>query len=454
MREEPSSGRELKAITGFADYQEREHIQLDIWLRKLKEVFSKNGFCPFYPRPVEHTEMLVKKGGINGQVYVLGRLQDLSITDLALPFDRTVPLALWVNRHANDIVFPYKRYDISHSWRGEHAQKGRFRAFFQADVDVLGRELSLLADAECIGTIWQALKAIDIDTFHMYLNHMQISKSLLLTLNPNDDQINQLLGIVDKIEKVSKSDLIDEIKKLIPERTDSELNEFYETIRFKGPFEDFPRRVVEHDPAALEAFQQLEELFTLLASYRIDMSRLQFCPSMVRGLNYYTGIVFETYLDEFPRGGSIASGGRYNDLVGKVSEDVSVMSANLEGVGGSIGVTRLFELVKEKIPQGSRTTSDVLVLYRNDLEKCRSFQKRAIEIAVALRDHGVKVDVQGTHQKMKTLLSYADRKGYPQVIAIMDDSSVVVRDMTMKKQQDFQTDQLAVQSCFQKYSKG
>jgi histidyl-tRNA synthetase len=450
MDEGASSGRDLKAITGFADYQEAEHIRIDDWLRRLKDIFSKNGFCPFHPRPVEHTEMLTKKGGINGQVYVLGRLQDKSITDLALPFDRTVPLALWVNRHANDIVFPYKRFDISHSWRGEHAQKGQFRAFIQADVDVLGRDLSLLADAECIATIWQGLTALGINAFHMYLNHMQISRSLLLTLKPDENQINQLLGIVDKIEKVSKTDLLDEIKKVLPERSNEELDEFYETIRFKGPFTEFPRKVLAHDTCANEAFQQLEELFTLLEVYRIDCSRLQFCPAMVRGLNYYTGVVFETFLDDVPRGGSIASGGRYNDLVGKVSDDVSVCSANLEGVGGSIGVTRLFELVKEKASCGSRTIADVSVIYRNDLEKGKSFQKRAIEMALALREHGLKVDVGGTHQKMKTLLSYADRKGFPFVISIMDDNSVVVKDLVNNAQSDLLNDSLAVEALLHK----
>lgn len=444
------SGRTLKSITGFADYKESEHIQIDRWIRSLRDIFIKNGFSPFYPRPAEHTEMLVKKGGITGQVYVLGRLQDMSITELALPFDRTVPLALWINRHASDIVFPYKRFDISHSWRGEHAQKGRFRAFFQADVDIVGRDLSLLADAECLATIWQALHSIGITKFHLYLNHMQISRSLLQTLNPDDLQMNQLLGIIDKIDKVSKEELIAEIKRLLPGRSDSELEEFYTTIGFKGNLADFSRKSLEKDGAAITAFQQLEELFSLLSSYGIDLSRVAFCPSMVRGLNYYTGVVFETFLDDVPRGGSIASGGRYNDLVGKVSDEPSVMCADLEGVGGSIGVTRLFELLKDQIPRACRTNSDVLVVYRNEPAKLLSFQRRAIGIAMALRDRGVKVDIHGSHQKMKTILSYADKKGYPYMVSIMDDSSVVVRNLLEKCQSDLPNDELAVEEICRK----
>ena len=447
-----SAGRDLKSISGFADYEEWEHIQIGMWIDALKNVFSSSGFTPFYPRPAEYTENLVKKGGIAGQIYVIGRLQDMSMTDLALPFDRTIPLALWVSRHAMNIVFPFKRYDISYSWRGEHAQKGRFRAFFQADVDILGRNLSLLADAECIGAIWRALRAIHIPDFHQYLNHMNISRSLIAQLNPQPDQVEKLLVIVDKIEKISKEDMLKEIRALLPDRSEEELENFYTLMHFKGNLRDFPLDKISQDPVAVEAFGQLQELFSLLESYQIDPTKIQFCPSMVRGLNYYTGVVFETFLDSCPQGGSIASGGRYKDLIAKVSDNPTNAAFEIEGVGASIGVTRLFELLKAQYQKGLCTTASVLIAYRDDSEKGASFQKRSINIASVLRDKGIWADVYCAKQKLKSILSFANKKGYPFLIAIMDDGSIVVRDLKSNSQEDLSSDHAAVETFLRKIS--
>lgn len=435
-------------ISGFTDYKEAEHIAISDWKRTISAVYSQYGFTCFEPRPVEYTKSLCKDGGIPKQIFTVGRLVDGKMTDMALPFDRTVPLALWINRHATDVCFPFKRQDISLSWRGEHAQLGRFRSFYQADVDMIGRNLKLTADSECITAIYRALHAIGINDFRIYLNHMNISKTLVRTLEPAEEQMPELLRIIDKIEKITKDEMIQEIQNLLPHLSRERLERFVAIIAFKGPLTEFPLTEIEHDETAQIAASQLRNLFELLEIQGIPLSILQFCPSMVRGLDYYTGVVFETYLNAID-GGSIASGGRYDKLVESVSDSTLAAAEGLEGVGGSIGLTRLFELVVHHglVTPTKRTDAHAFICTRNDPDKEAGFTRTASVIANMLRTRNLKIDVAVEDKnKLKKVLSVAEKKGFPFVICVMDDESIVVKNMESKTQEDVKTADEAVAS--------
>jgi len=448
----PSTKQLTGTISGFTDYSEAEHIQISEWKKIIAEVYAKYGFNRFEPRPVEYTKSLCKEGGIPKQIFTIGRLETETMTDLALPFDRTVPLALWVNRHATNILFPYKRQDIGISWRGEHAQLGRFRAFYQADADIIGRLLQLTADAECLAAIYSALLAIGVNDFRIYLNHMDVSKALVRTLNPDEKQIPELLRIIDKIEKITKEEMIGEIHTLLPHLTEERLRCFTDIISFKGPLSDFSFAMIEHEEEAKFAEKQLRTLFELIETHGIPLEIISFCPSMVRGLDYYTGVVFETYLNNISGGGSIASGGRYDKLVESVSDTPVAAAEGLEGVGGSIGLTRLFELVTHHglIIPTKRTDADVFVCTRLDVEKQSTLTRIATAIATMVRKKGLKVDTEVASQnKFKKHLSYAERKGFPFVIGVMDDQgekNIFVRNMRTKTQEDVSTPDEAIES--------
>ena len=166
-------------ISGFMDYSEKENRQFFLWKKQLEQVFSSFGFMGFNPRPVESIAALQTKGGIAHQIYTLGRLQDGTMTDLALPFDRTIPLAVYIAAHRHELIYPFKRFDISYSFRGERPQAGRARGFIQADIDVVNEQLSILSEVECLATFVAGLQSLTIPSFTVYLNHIDIPKALI-----------------------------------------------------------------------------------------------------------------------------------------------------------------------------------------------------------------------------------------------------------------------------------
>lgn len=445
-------------ISGFTDYTEEEHILFKQWKDKVSNVYAKYGFISFESRPVEYTHQLCKEGGINKQIFTIGQLSTGQITDLALPFDRTVPLALWINRHAKTIFFPLKRQDVDLSWRGEHAQLGRFRAFYQADVDMIGKNLGLQADAECIVTIFEALREIQMDNCRMYLNHMNLSKVLIESLGATSEQTPELLRIVDKMEKIDKEEMVKEISLILPNLPEEEISSFYDLISYKGPLNEFPFEKVPQTEKSQGAWKQLEHLFSLLDLQEIPQEKLFFCPSMVRGLDYYTGIVFETYHNDIPGGGSIASGGRYDQLVESVTDDPCEEVKGLQGVGGSIGLTRLFALAvaNQLVKPEKKDHSFVYVCTRFDKknpEKNEEFLSTLIKISKELRKLGIAVSSEvSSEEAFHKKLRFAERKGYPHVIAIMETDAFLIKDMKERKDCEVRTKEEAIESLKNSFS--
>jgi histidyl-tRNA synthetase len=190
-------------ISGFADYNEAENVALSSWVRQIEDVYRAHGFSRLLPRPLELREVLLARGGMDKQIFGISRLPQEAPTDLALPFDRTVPLANWTAKHAHEICFPYKRFDIGYSFRGERAQAGRFQGFFQADVDIIGPDLGPDADAECIAVLYRTLLALGLGELRVSLNHIGLAKNILRARGVREEQLGAALAAIDKIGKAN-----------------------------------------------------------------------------------------------------------------------------------------------------------------------------------------------------------------------------------------------------------
>jgi len=395
-------------ISGFADYSELEHRLFASWKQKLENVYHLYGFMGFCPRPVESIVALQKKGGIAHQIYSVSRLNDGTMTEFALPFDRTVPFAVYVATHRNELTYPFKRYDISHSFRGERPQAGRFRGFIQADIDVIAQNLSPLGELECLLAMAAGLKSLETPPFLIHVNHIDIPKLLMQEMGVPTDKLPDALRIVDKMSKIGIETVTVELQTLAPDLNLSLLP----LLTFRGTLAEF-LKIAPTSIQAMPSLVQFQELFNVL-----DRTHFTFNPGMVRGLDYYTGVVCETFLCDYPQYGSIASGGRYNQLIDNLIDQTT----NLEGFGLSIGLTRLFDILKKekKLPSNAAPQADVAVVYREV-----SLQKSALDAALALRSEGLATDVYLGSAAIGKQITYADKKQIPYVFMLMGETYVI-----------------------------
>jgi histidyl-tRNA synthetase len=421
-------------ISGFVDYTERENRLFSDWKEKVKEVYSLFGFMEFHPRPIESIEALQSKGGIAHQIYTLGRLQDQTMTDLGLPFDRTIPLAIYIAAHRHELVYPFKRFDISHSFRGERAQAGRFRGFIQADIDVVSENLSPLSEIECLSALVCALQKLKVPPFTVYLNHLSIPQMLMEEMGFTQALIPDALRIVDKMDKIGLEKVAKELYTLLPSADLTQIG----LLSFRGSLEEFLKdapKNIAHSPG----FLALTELFHRLRECFADPSLFGFCPGMVRGLDYYTGIVAETFLQNYPGIGSIASGGRYNKLIDHIIEK----ETKLEGFGISIGLTRLFDSMKKEnlFPLHSPPPVQILVAYLEE-----SLQQEALLAANTLRREGFHVDLFCGKGSIGKQISYASKKEIPFTFMLMGKSFVIKNLETGVQTEDISSLELAIQT--------
>ena len=401
-------------ISGFTDYTEIEHRLFHAWQNRIEDAFALYGFMGFHPRPVESIEILKAKGGIAHQIYTLGRLQDGGMTDLALPFDRTVPLAAYIAAHRQELTYPFKRFDISHSFRGERAQSGRFRGFIQADIDVVEEKLSVFGESECIQALLSALQRLTIPSFTIYINHIEIPKALIVHMGCPHERIPDALRILDKMDKIGFERVRTELQDAFPALDLSLLS----LLMWKEPFASIDKFQAQLPSSLrnLPGFAALKETISLLE----DHSAFLFTPGMVRGLDYYTGLILETVLQEHPSFGSIASGGRYNNLIDSLNPKKTQIP--LEGFGLSIGLTRLFDIAKrlDFLSQQSAPSCQIFVGFRDPKD-----QKQAVNIANQLRAMHITTDVALQSSSLKKQLAYANAKQIPFAFLLMGETFVI-----------------------------
>ncbi len=418
-----------RAISGFADYSEAQNIALASWLDVIVRAFRQYGFSKLTPRPIELREVLLAQGGIAKQIFGVSRLQDDGATDLALPFDRTVSLANWIAMKAGEIVFPYKRYDVGYSYRGERAQAGRFQGFIQADIDIVAQGgLDLHADAECIAVVCDALSRLDIGEFSVNLNHIRLARRLLVRLGVAEQNLADALRVIDKLAKIGRQATLAELATVLG--GDAKIGEsILDLLSYAGEPDGF-QDAIGTDTEAMGYFDELKQTWLMLVDMGLDERSLSFQPGIVRGLDYYSGVVFETFLNGFESFGSVASGGRYDDLVSTFSK------LKLPGVGGSIGVTRLFDIACKKnlIELERKSQADVFVGFRTE-----ELASQARQIAARLRGAGCCVDLYCAQASAKKQFSYAGRKNIPTLVMVMDPQAIVVRDMNTGQQVEVTT---------------
>ena len=401
-----------RTLSGFMELLPGKQAQFERMLEILRNTYSSYGFAALDTPVIEDAQILLAKGGgeTEKQIY---RFQK-GDSDLALRFDLTVPLAKYVALHCNDLAFPFRRYQISKVYRGERAQRGRFREFYQADIDIIGDgKLDILNEAEIPAIIYKVFRGFGLERFQIRVNNRKILNGFYAMLGLSEKS-GEIMRSVDKLDKIGA----DKVKTILTEDCGldaAQADEILKFIAIKGANADVL--------AALEGYAGRNEIFDLglaelkavtanLSAFGVPEANFAVDLTIARGLDYYTGTVYETTLLDHPEIGSICSGGRYDNLAGYYIEK------QLPGVGISIGLTRLFYVLDEQgllNPELPTAPADALVL------PMTGEPGPAIALAEALRCEGLRVQLYGEQKKFKQKMAYADKLGVPFAILLGED---------------------------------
>lgn len=418
-----------RTLSGFMELLPAQQQQLERMMDILRTTYSRYGFTPLDTPVIEASEVLLAKGGgeTEKQIY---RFQK-GDADLALRFDLTVPLAKYVALHGNDLAFPFRRYQIGKVYRGERAQRGRFREFYQADIDIIGDgKLDITNEAEIPSIIYQTFTALGLTRFQIRVNNRKILNGFYAMLGLTD-RSGDIMRTVDKLDKIGphkvRACLMDDVG-----LTADQAEEIMRFISITGS-NDQVLSALEGYRSRHELFDQgLDELTTVtryLAAFGVPEVNFAVDLTIARGLDYYTGTVYETTLLDYTEIGSVCSGGRYDNLAEYYTD------RQLPGVGISIGLTRLFYVLGEQgllNPSLPTAPADVLILpMTQDLTP-------AIQLATRLRGAGVRTQLYTEQKKFKAKMNYADKLGVPYVVFLGDDEIaaglVACKDMTSGEQ--------------------
>ncbi len=444
-------GVNVTCPSGFPEFSPAQERVRQNWIKTIREVFEQNGFLPIETPLVERVENLLAKGGNPKEMYVLKRVQDEdgdSHSGNALRFDHTVPLALYVARHLNELAFPFRRYCIGPVLRGERAQKGRFRQFDQCDIDMIGSgELSLINDAMVAAVIVQIFEKLNIGEFVVRINNRKILKGWALAAGIN---VSKFLEIVDQRDKISdeiyEKRMREEIKNFEPFEAlnDSIINNIdilNEKRDWDSLFFEY-RKIGEIHPLCAEGIAELKQVFDCLDSMGIDRKKYKSDIFIARGLDYYTGTVYETNLLNKDGTlnkslGSICSGGRYDDLAEVFT------GKKLPGVGISIGLTRLLsQLFDAKIIEPERSSpTEVLVITTSP-----DFMSNALEIGAKIRGMGFCTENYVEDKKLGKQFDYANKLGIPVCVVLGESEvgkgTVQIKNMTSGEQIEVPLEQI------------
>ncbi|MGM9669374.1 MAG: histidine--tRNA ligase [Faecousia sp.] len=418
-----------RTLSGFMELLPEKQQKMERMMEILRSTYALYGFAPLDTPVIEDAQILLAKGGgeTEKQIY---RFQK-GDSDLALRFDLTVPLAKYVALHANDLAFPFRRYQIGKVYRGERAQRGRFREFYQSDIDIIGDgKLDILNEAEIPSIIYHIFRSFGLSRFQIRVNNRKILNGFYAMLGLTD-RSGDIMRTVDKLDKIGA----DKVGLLLVEDLGLSRETAEEILRFIH-IRGSNAQVL----AALEAYrgrnetfdQGLDELTAVtgnLAAFGVPQENFAVDLTIARGLDYYTGTVYETTLLDHPEIGSVCSGGRYDDLAGYYTE------RKLPGVGISIGLTRLFYVLDEQgllNPALPSAPADVLVL------PMTADSGAAILLAQQLRSAGIRVQLYGEQKKFKQKMSYADKLGVPYAVLLGEDEIAAgkcsVKDLTTGQQ--------------------
>jgi histidyl-tRNA synthetase len=437
-------------LRGFdQEYLPAEQLQFNRLVDIIRRNFELYGFLPIETPSAERREILTSKGGVEKEIYALTRLADAEDDDAAskgaLRFDLTVPLARYVAMRERDLAFPFRRYQIQRVWRGEtpQANKGRFREFYQCDIDIIGREkLSYLAEAEIPSVIYSVFKEMAIGDFRIRINNRKVLKGLLERFGVTQESTDAVLRTLDKIEKKPGDEIKQSLEKdgVIAKHVEGLYNVFVSMPSKPRGTSETLEMLTDHLNKGEIGKGGLEELNNVVKAIRqfgVPDSAFGIDLSVVRGLGYYTGTIYETTLTSAPELGSICSGGRYDDLASYFTD------TKLPGVGISIGLTRLFSKLSEAglLQPLARTPAEVLVTTMD-----QQHLDKYLRMATALRAAGINTEVYLEQAKLEKQLQYASRKEFRVAVIAgeteFSNSVVQIKDLSTRQSHTVPIDDL------------
>lgn len=387
-----------------------DQILFNEMIDTIRSVYEKFGFLPLDTPILEYSDVLLAKAGGETEKQIYRFLK--GSTDISMRFDLTVPLARYVSMRKNDLIFPFKRYQIGKVYRGERPQKGRYREFYQCDIDVIGENLNTLYDAEIPAIIYNLFKELNFGKFTIRINNRKVLNGFFEDLNLTD-KVSDILRIIDKLEKIGISSVKEELSLLgISSQLIEKIIDF---ISIKGTNDEIISLLTNFDcnnETFKEGVVSLTELVSNIRNFGVSDDYFILDLTIARGLDYYTGTVYETCLDDYPSLGSVCSGGRYDNLTKYYTD------CNLQGIGISIGLTRLFSKLKEMGIATSKRKSLLNALIIPFDSDCIDY---AIRVSEVLRENNVICDVYYENKGFKQKMKYANKLGVLYTIILGSD---------------------------------
>ena len=401
---------EPRTLPGFMELLPKEQIAFNQMRQAIQKSYEKFGFLPLDTPIIEKADLLLAKAGgeTEKQIYRFEKGDN----DLALRFDLTVPLAKYVTQYYNDLSFPFRRYQIGKVYRGERPQKGRFREFYQCDIDIIGDgDLNIIYDAEMPAVIYQTIQSLGFEDFTICMNNRKILNGLFEALGLKEQSV-EIMRIIDKIEKIGKDNVVAMLEEM--QIAKEAIEKIVDFLEIAGTTDE-KIQALENMDIQSELFQAgVEELKTVVGYVRkfgVPDTHFKVELTIARGLDYYTGTVYETFLNEYRSLGSVCSGGRYDNLAEYYTDK------KMPGVGVSIGLTRLFYQLNElqAIKQEQKSIAKVLVIpMTENIEK-------ALEIGASLRKENIPTEIYLEEKKIKAKMKYANHLEIPYVILVGED---------------------------------
>lgn len=427
-------------LPGFLELLPQEQIVFNKILDSIRKTYENFGFMPLDTPVIEKSEVLLAKGGgeTEKQIYRFTK----GDTDMSLRFDLTVPLARYVAQHSSELTFPFRRYQIGKVFRGERNQKGRFREFYQCDIDIVGtNELSLVNDAEIISVIYTTFKALGFMDFTIRVSNRKILQGLLNTIGV-PDKIS-VLRIIDKLEKIGQQNITQELNDLGLNHEDIERT--LALVELRGNNDEVLARLDTmgiDDVEYKQGLTELKQVIEAVKHFKVPSDNAKIDLSITRGLDYYTGTVFETTLNNYQQLGSVCSGGRYDNLAEYYT------TKRLPGVGASIGLTRLYYQLREAGFWGIDETNLVKVMVIPIGDVLNS----ALSLVSELRSAGIPAQLYAECGKLSKKLSYVNKQNIPFALILGDEEiqngTILVRNMRLGEQVSVPLEQILAPSYF------
>ena len=401
---------EPRTLSGFMELLPNEQILFDQMKEKIEKTYQKFGFLPLDTPILELSEVLLAKAGgeTEKQIYRFTK----GDTDISMRFDLTVPLAKYVAKNYGNLSFPFRRYQIGKVYRGEKTQKGRFREFYQCAIDIIGDgELGIVNDAEIPSVIYNLISSLGFNDFTICINNRKVLNGLFREVNQEQNAVD-IMRTIDKLAKIGKENVISELKEIGLD--DQAIDRILKFIEIDGTTDEKIKKLKElniQEEMFVEGLAELEQVVKYIRVFGVPDTHFKIDLTIARGLDYYTGTVYETFLNDYKEIGSVCSGGRYENLAEYYTDK------KLPGVGISIGLTRLFYKLNELqlIKSDKYSMSDVLIIpMTEDMTK-------SIELASNLRKEGINTEVYLNDKKLKAKFKYADKLKIPYVVVMGED---------------------------------